>query len=175
MNFTDNEHTTPAAEGAPPAVNLSKEEAHTKAREVCCPSRPFCVLLTPTPSQAGWTEKVAFDYDAFTRTGGADGNFLGEAKVYEWKDEYGDVAPAHEELEKILFGSEFKLREGKHREALEINVNVEGPERIKPVVKVRTCFCPLIITLRHITNTSCSSRMPVCTLSFLRTLRSAAT
>ncbi|EME87037.1 uncharacterized protein MYCFIDRAFT_116498, partial [Pseudocercospora fijiensis CIRAD86] len=83
---------------------------------------------------AGWTETVAFDYDAFQRSGGNDGNWLGQGAVYEWSGEYGDVAPQVPELEAILFGSEFKLREGTHRTNIDdIEVTVEGPTKIAPI------------------------------------------
>jgi hypothetical protein len=32
--------------------------------------------------------------------------------VYEWKEEYGDIGPRFEALEKELFGSEFHVRTG---------------------------------------------------------------
>lgn len=32
--------------------------------------------------------------------------------MYEWKEEYGDIGPRFEDLEKHLFGSEFHVRTG---------------------------------------------------------------
>lgn len=86
---------------------------------------------------AGWTETVAYDYDAFSRTGGNDGNWLGQGKVYEWSGDFGDVAPPVPELEKMLFGSDHILREGDHRAILdELEVAVEGPTKVQPITKV---------------------------------------
>jgi len=85
---------------------------------------------------AGWTEKTAFDYDQYNRTGGDSHNWAGSAKKYEWKDEYGDVGPEVPELEQLLFGGEFQMRKGAHFENLDIKVTVEGPKEIVPIRKV---------------------------------------
>lgn len=85
----------------------------------------------------GWTETTAFDYDQFNRTGGHDAEWHGSARVYEWKEEYGDVAPAHPELEKILFGGEHVIRKGNHYANIDLEVTTEGPVKIDPVRKVR--------------------------------------
>lgn len=64
------------------------------------------------PREAGWTEPVPFRYESWNNkdyTGWASA-----AARYEWKDEYGDVGPRNEELEKQLFGGEFMSRAG-HR------------------------------------------------------------
>jgi hypothetical protein len=85
---------------------------------------------------AGWNETTAFNYEEFQRTGGNDTNWYGSARVYEWKDEYGEVGPEVPELEDILFGGEFVMRQGEHMGALHYNVQQEGPKRIQPVAKV---------------------------------------
>lgn len=62
------------------------------------------------PHEAGWTEPVPYSYDSFN-----DGTFAdwdGMAPRYEWKDEYGDIGPRNEELEKQLFNDEFMPRAG---------------------------------------------------------------
>ncbi|KXL49529.1 hypothetical protein M433DRAFT_64171 [Acidomyces richmondensis BFW] len=89
-------------------------------------------LLTKA-KDAGWTEKTAFNYAEFKRQGGKDTDWHGAAKVYEWKDEYGDVGPRVEKLEKVLFGGEFLMRVGDHLENLEYNVVIEGPEKLDPI------------------------------------------
>ncbi len=87
---------------------------------------------------AGWTETVAFDYDEFQRQGGDD--WLGNAKVYEWNEEYGDVAPGHPELERQLYGLEHRVTAGNHRGVLDdIEVVLEGPTRVAPIQQVRKC------------------------------------
>ncbi|KAM0260632.1 hypothetical protein ACHAQJ_002695 [Trichoderma viride] len=55
------------------------------------------------PAPAGWVERTAFDYTAMAEAEAA-ATWDGNAKVYQWKDEYGDVGPAFEELEVELFG-----------------------------------------------------------------------
>ncbi|KAF2773871.1 DEAD-domain-containing protein [Teratosphaeria nubilosa] len=89
--------------------------------------------LTAKARDAGWTEKTAFDYDEYKRTGGDSRDWAGAAPVYEWHGEYGDVAPRVPELEGLLFGGEFQQRKGEHTQALEIEVNQEGPKRIQPI------------------------------------------
>jgi ATP-dependent RNA helicase DDX3X len=109
----------------PPAPEMdlvAKAEAIAKARE------------------AGWTETTAFDYESFNRPA-ADGEYDGQAQAYEWKDEYGDVGPEVPALERILFGNEFQLREGRHRGAIDsFEVIVEGPVKPQPIGRV--CVVP---------------------------------
>lgn len=52
---------------------------------------------------AGWVERTAFDYTAMAEAETA-ATWDGNARVYQWKDEYGDVGPAFDELEVELFG-----------------------------------------------------------------------
>lgn len=51
----------------------------------------------------GWVEPTAFDYTAMAEAETA-ATWDGNARVYQWKDEFGDVGPAFEELEVELFG-----------------------------------------------------------------------
>jgi hypothetical protein len=53
---------------------------------------------------AEWKEKKAYDYEAYAA--GSTGNWAGNAQIYEWDGEQGDVGPEVPELEKILFGKE---------------------------------------------------------------------
>ncbi|KAK5163367.1 uncharacterized protein LTR77_010740 [Saxophila tyrrhenica] len=120
---TDNFDTTNGDEGSgggeteakPKADVLSTEEYTKKARD------------------AGWAKAVAFDYAEFQRTGGEDrGKYMGEAQIYPFKEEFGEVGPEVPELEAVLFGGEFQMRKGEHTEVLNIDVTVEGPEKILP-------------------------------------------
>lgn len=92
---------------------------------------------------AGWTERSAVDYATVTDQAADSGDWFGTAKVYEWKGEYGDVGPQVPELEKILFGGDFRVRQGEHLNNLEFEVAVEGPVKIAPVRKV----CPRWISV----------------------------
>ena len=75
--------------------------------------------------EAHWTEPQKFDYDAYNAgprdqrlsASAADPGFdvptwAANAAKYEWSDEYGDVGPAHQALEEMLFGDENKMQKG---------------------------------------------------------------
>lgn len=75
--------------------------------------------------EAQWTEPQKFDYDAYNAgpkdlypsasaaDPGADvPTWAANAVKYEWSDNFGDIGPAHEELEKMLFGGEEKMEKG---------------------------------------------------------------
>lgn len=51
---------------------------------------------------AEWEKTTAYNYDAPNDSDDWDGN----AQVYFWDGEVGDVGPEHPELEKALFGEE---------------------------------------------------------------------
>ncbi|EED13725.1 DEAD/DEAH box RNA helicase, putative [Talaromyces stipitatus ATCC 10500] len=56
------------------------------------------------------------------------------ARKYEWKEDYGDVGPEDEELEKILFRNEFLNRVGVKFDNLQsIKVIVEAAEKPDPI------------------------------------------
>ena len=77
--------------------------------------------------EAGWVEPVKYDYEAYAagpkdagEAAAPDSTFelptwAANAIKYEWKDEYGDVGPAHPELEAMLFGKDNRVTEGKER------------------------------------------------------------
>lgn len=64
--------------------------------------------------KAEWSAQTPFDYESFNRgpqemtTADAvvDGinEWASSGARYEWKEEFGDVAPSDPELEKVLFG-----------------------------------------------------------------------
>lgn len=87
-------------------------------------------------AEAGWAEKVPFDYQEYQRQGGDFADWHATGMVYEWSDEYGDVAPEIPQLEAILFGNDFRVKQGDHIANLMIEVTVEGPERLPPAKKV---------------------------------------
>lgn len=59
-----------------------------------------------------WGARVAFDYEGFTAPGFTE--WAGNAARYEWRDEYGDIGPRNEELERQLFNVDHVSRAG-HR------------------------------------------------------------
>lgn len=66
------------------------------------------------PTVGAWKEREAFDYATYKDAprdedrprGEPTGQWLASGRRYEWKEEYGDVAPRDEELERMLFGDE---------------------------------------------------------------------
>lgn len=78
--------------------------------------------------KAGWCAPQPFNYDAAAPTSGMHGATGGEgannedaykatawahdAEKYEWQEDYGEVGPRHEELEKQLFRTEYHNRAG---------------------------------------------------------------
>ncbi|KAI4202786.1 MAG: hypothetical protein LQ350_002284 [Teloschistes chrysophthalmus] len=62
-------------------------------------------------------------------------SWAANAARYEWSGEFGDIGPADETLEKMLFHAEEKMEVGEHLEKLtDINVSVESENHIQPVV-----------------------------------------
>lgn len=54
--------------------------------------------------QSKWSKPVGYDYT--TMDGPERGNFFdGNARVYEWDGEEGEIGPEHPELELELFGN----------------------------------------------------------------------
>ena len=157
------ENSAPVATDAPfetPAVD--PEKAAAKAADLS-KARDY-----------GWNETTAFNYTQYQQVGGDYDDWLGAAKVYEWQDEYGDVAPEVPELEAALYGTEARVTEGGHRENLdEIEVTLEGPTKFSPIQKVSA-------TAHHTspssTRLTCnSSKMAVCTQSCSRISSAVAT
>lgn len=64
------------------------------------------------PRVGKWTERETTNYDTYVTPvqdpeaprGLPTGEWSASSARYEWKEEYGDVAPADEVLERILFG-----------------------------------------------------------------------
>jgi ATP-dependent RNA helicase DDX3X len=92
-------YTVDNANNAPGPVQPPTSEAATETP-----------LYGAAPGQ--WSAPVAFDYESFNEAGFTE--WAGNAVRYEWKDEYGDVGPRNEELEKQLFQVDFISRAG-HR------------------------------------------------------------
>lgn len=104
-------------------AHVDKDEAATKAKE------------------HGFVEPEAYDYKAYNQHAEAalenkEPIWLAEAVRYEWEDEYGDVGPRIEALEKQLFHDENRMKAGANIHAYEIEVTLEGPERVMPFLTV---------------------------------------
>lgn len=99
---------------------------------------------------AGWSERVALDYDQGTSAGAGDGEarethdgptWLSDAAVYAWDDEYGEVGEKNPELEKILFGDPNLPTIGHNIKALSFDVTVSGGAENERVHPIRTVSC----------------------------------
>lgn len=80
-----------------------------------------------------------------------DAQWLSDAVVYQWDDEFGDVGEPNPELEKVLFDDEHLQRAGGAIKALSYEVAVEGPEKVLPV---RDVSCLIHKQLRACTDHS---------------------
>lgn len=56
--------------------------------------------------EAGWVDRVPYEY------GNEAPTWAGNAARYEWKDDFGDVGPEDQELEKMLFKDEHRVEAG---------------------------------------------------------------
>ncbi|KAG5923370.1 hypothetical protein E4U42_004975 [Claviceps africana] len=86
-----------------------------------------------------WVEREKTDYTALT-VGEIPDQFDGQAKIYQWDEDYGDVGPAFPELELELFGDPKTRHEraGLDFSKIEqIEVQQEGPTRIQPIRNFR--------------------------------------
>jgi ATP-dependent RNA helicase DDX3X len=90
----------------------------------------------------GWTNPIPFVYDSVTGGSAAPDEtrdevpWLSNAAIYEWDDEFGDVAPRVPKLEKELYESEGIMRVGKSIQALQFEVFIMGPAKIQAVRNV---------------------------------------
>ncbi|OKL62814.1 hypothetical protein UA08_01877 [Talaromyces atroroseus] len=97
----------------------------------------------------GWVEPEKYDYTRYagqTTETPANGHnvpvntipWASDARKYEWKEEYGDVGPKDEELEKMLFRSEFINRAGvKFENISSIKVVVEATTKVAPIASFK--------------------------------------
>lgn len=128
--------------GTTPGNETGEAQAYADTDTVANPSVRFEALTLDKDEflrrarAAGWTETTAFDYVEFQRQGGSNADWSGAARVYEWKDEYGDVGPAIPELEIALFGGEFQMRRGEHMSNFASTVTVHDAENLKRIKSV---------------------------------------
>ncbi|KAI4165241.1 MAG: hypothetical protein LQ342_001109 [Letrouitia transgressa] len=80
--------------------------------------------------EAGWVDRVPYEY------GNEAPTWAGNAARYEWKDDFGDVGPEDQELEKMLFKDEHRVEAGDQMDKIvNIKVTVESENRIPPIAK----------------------------------------
>ncbi|KAF2271006.1 P-loop containing nucleoside triphosphate hydrolase protein [Lojkania enalia] len=91
--------------------------------------------------EQGWNNPIPFNYQTvYGGEAGADeprdeAKWLSNAAIYEWDDDFGEVGPPNEELEKVLFHGEYLMRAGVQLEALAFDVEMFGPEKVHPISK----------------------------------------
>jgi len=105
------------------------------------------------PSERGWDKPEPLDYEALQAKPEAfkiaeDGEqsatkafgtseWASSAQKYEWKEEYGDVAPEFPELEKHLYTGDLMTKMGEHMVGLtEFTVTQESDTKTKPIDSV---------------------------------------
>jgi ATP-dependent RNA helicase DDX3X len=84
-------------------------------------------------------EQIPFDYSTANVSAqeALALSWFSNAKVYEWKDDYGEVGPADAELEKELFQSQYHPEQGNQMSNLTyFTVEVEGAAEIEPIRQV---------------------------------------
>jgi hypothetical protein len=87
--------------------------------------------------EAGWVGTVPVNYNLQQSSREDELTaYAASSAVYEWDDEYGDVGPEIPQLEEQLYNNAFRLRQGKHMANLQLEVTVEGPDKIHPVRSV---------------------------------------
>jgi hypothetical protein len=98
--------------------------------------------------EAGWVGTIPVNYN-LQQSNREDelAAYAASSAVYEWDDEYGDVGPEVPQLEEQLFNNAFRLRQGKHMSNLQLEVTVEGPDKIHPVRSVCSHCIPHHIEL----------------------------
>lgn len=81
------------------------------------------------PALAGWADQTKI------HTFGDVPEWAANARRYEWSDEYGDVGPSDEELERMLFRDSERVEAGDHFAKLKnIAVTVESETAIQPII-----------------------------------------
>ncbi|EXJ78698.1 hypothetical protein A1O1_09100 [Capronia coronata CBS 617.96] len=100
--------------------------------------------------RAGWCAPQPFKYGPEVPEPGANGTngeeggtaedaykptpWAHDAEKYEWQEEYGEVGPRHEELEKELFRGEYINRAGdKFKNLSTVKIIVESETRVEPI------------------------------------------
>ena len=81
-------------------VGASDGAFNTTDMQAALPTNGAKAMKPETP--AGWAKQIEYNYEAFGKD--AEHEWDGNAKVYEWDGETGDIGPEFPELEVQLFG-----------------------------------------------------------------------
>ena len=118
---------------APEQSFENNDEPAFQAVKPDVPSAEKCVKQF---ADKGWAQRTALDYEAIKDLKISDSGYHGAAARYEWDGDFGDVAPEFPELEEKLFHDSFQQRKGEHVSALEVDVEITGPEYPEPIASV---------------------------------------
>ncbi|KAJ5118951.1 hypothetical protein N7448_010657 [Penicillium atrosanguineum] len=120
-------------------VNITEEGELSEASELAGFNHPPNQWTGPSGdfirdvAARGWSDRIPFEYANLSNPEFAE--WACNAKCYEWSDEFGDVGPKNEELEKQLFNADNMTRAGLQLDRLnEIDVKVESEDRVLPIV-----------------------------------------
>jgi ATP-dependent RNA helicase DDX3X len=93
--------------------------------------------------EKGWNNPVPFNYETVASGDAAaaderddEAPWLGNAAVYEWDDDFGEVGPPNGKLEEELFRSKNAMRAGNRIMALSFDVSTGGSVKVEPVREV---------------------------------------
>lgn len=128
--------------GAAPAVTEAEagpwgtEDLKSALSDTNGHSGPAPVEQTVPPKLEGWVEATPYHYDEFANR---ETEWDGQARIYEWDGEEGDIGPELPELEVQLFGPvEERGRRGIDFSAIaELQLVQEGPTRVEPIDSFR--------------------------------------
>ncbi|EAA35674.1 DEAD-domain-containing protein [Neurospora crassa] len=130
--------------GAAPAATEAKAEAgpwgtadlKSALSDTNGHSGPAPVEQAVPPKLEGWVEAEPYHYDEFANR---ETEWDGQARIYEWDGEEGDIGPELPELEDQLFGPvEQRGRRGIDFSAIaELQLVQEGPTRVEPIDSFR--------------------------------------
>ena len=91
----------------------------------------------------GWSAPIPLDYESLMlsnkelRAEGELPSWMANAGTYEWKDEYGEVGPEDEDLEKIIFDPALSANAGGYLKLIhQFNVHQEGEVQFDPIQDV---------------------------------------
>ncbi|KAK7743941.1 hypothetical protein SLS53_003963 [Cytospora paraplurivora] len=134
QNPSDSAFDTTEMSAALPNDNSGNQLSGDAANEVAGDAQPG---VTGRAATEGWAEPEQYDYGEYATAAG-NREFDGNATVYHWDGDEGDIGPEFPQLEAELFGppDRRELPQGLDftRIAM-INLEQEGPVRIAPIMR----------------------------------------
>jgi ATP-dependent RNA helicase DDX3X len=92
---------------------FATNEMQTAVQDISDGTMPTNAEAAAMAREKGWAEPSSYDYEEYGKaSANADAMWGHASQKYEWQEEYGDVGPRNEELEEMLYHSEFTTRLG---------------------------------------------------------------